>query len=98
MSIITRHGHTQIGENQLATKSRGRAVYELTVYNPNSNDEVKKSYTLFFNSSHKMLDTKSILNARGYSTTHTLYHTRWGPKVYPDIGRAAATVQSFFHG
>ena len=93
MSIITRHAHTQIGENQLATKSRGRAVYELTVYNPNSNDEVKKSYTLFFNSSHKMLDTKSILNARGYSTTHT-----WGKKVYTDVGSAAAAVQSFFHG
>ena len=85
----------------MATKSRDRAVYELTVYNPNNGDdeisialrEGKKSYTLSFNSRHKMLDTKRILNARGYSTTHT-----WGKKVYTDIGSAAAAVQSFFHG
>jgi len=77
----------------MTTKSRDRAVYELTVYNPNSDDEGKKSLTLSFNSRHKMLDTKHILNARGYSTTHT-----WGKKVYTDIGSAAAAVQSFFHG
>tara|TARA_R110002020_G_C16040980_1_gene753711 strand:+ start:135 stop:383 length:249 start_codon:yes stop_codon:yes gene_type:complete len=78
----------------MATKSRDRAVYELTVYNPNiALREGKKSYTLSFNSRQKMLDTKSILNARGYNTTHT-----WGKKVYTDIGSAAAAVESFFHG
>tara|TARA_R100000808_G_scaffold14609_1_gene34366 strand:- start:424 stop:651 length:228 start_codon:yes stop_codon:yes gene_type:complete len=75
----------------MTTKSRDRAVYELTVYNPNSDDEGKKSYTLSFNSRHKMLDTKHILNARGYSTTHT-----WGKKVYTDVDYAVFAAQSFF--